>query len=240
MIRYSDASVVITGASGGIGRHIALAFAEKTNRPLILISRSKKGLDKTAHMAKQAGGEQVVSIPCDASDLHQVNSIQLTENFAAPGIIINNAGDFLLKPLQQTTSKEFHDQFESNFFTAVNITNRFLPALKKMDRGLIVNICSVSALYGLAHSGAYSSAKHALLGYSRSLRVELMETNIGITAINLGQTESPSWKESEIDKDLLIDPDDVASIILTLTQLSKRTLVEELIIQPQHGQVPPM
>jgi NADP-dependent 3-hydroxy acid dehydrogenase YdfG len=67
-----------------------------------------------------------------------------------------------------------------------------------------------------------------------------LKTEIGVTAINLGQTQSTSWEGSLIDRDLLIDPDDVARIILNLVQLSPRTVVEEMLIKPQHGRVPPM
>ena len=67
-----------------------------------------------------------------------------------------------------------------------------------------------------------------------------MQTEVGVTAINLGQTQSTSWEGSLVDRELLIDPDDVANIILNLTQLSSRTVVEEILVKPQHGRVPPM
>lgn len=240
MTEFERASVVITGASQGIGRHIALKFAKETQRTLILIARSETGLRETRDLIKQTAGNRVVTVPCDASDISDVNSFSLNEEIPKPAIIINNAGNFLLKPLYQTTSREFHEQLEANLFTAVNITNRFLPQIKKRSRGLIINICSVSALHGLPESGAYSSAKHALLGYTRSLREELKSTDIGVTAVILGQTESPSWEGSEIDRDLLIDPKDVGSVIVDITTLTSRTVVEEILIQPQHGRVPPM
>ncbi|MDZ7680135.1 MAG: SDR family oxidoreductase [Fodinibius sp.] len=78
----------------------------------------------------------------------------------------------------------------------MNITNRFLDDLKNREHSLIVNICSEGALVGLEDSGAYSASKHALLGYTRSLRKELMETKVGVTALNLGQTQSTSWEGS--------------------------------------------
>ena len=240
MTHFDDASVVITGASQGIGRHIALKFAQKSERPLILIARSERGLRETKDLIGHSADNQVVTFPCDASDISDVNSFSLSDEVPKPAIIINNAGNFLLKPLYQTTSKEFHEQLEANLFTAINITNRFLPVIKKLSRGLIINICSVGALHGLSDSGAYASAKHALLGYTRSLREELKNTKIAVTAVNLGQTESPSWDESDIDRDLLIDPDDVGSVIVNLTNLTPRTVVEEILIQPQHGRVAPM
>ena len=142
--------------------------------------------------------------------------------------------------MQKTTHEEFIQQIQANLYSAVSVTQRFLDDLKSKPDGLVINICSVGAVEGLEDSGAYSASKHALLGYTRSLRKELMETKVGVTAINLGQTQSTSWEGSLIDRDLLIDPDDVAKIILNLTQLSPRTVVEEILVKPQHGRVPPM
>ena len=77
-------------------------------------------------------------------------------------------------------------------------------------------------------------------GYTRSLRDELKNTDIGVTAINLGQTHSSSWDESTISPQKLINPSDVALLIVQMTELTSRTLVEEIKIQPQHGRVPAM
>lgn len=237
---YARSSILITGASKGIGRNIAVTFAKMTTRPLLLISRDKQGLQETQNMCLEAGGEQVKIIICDLTDEKQVASIRVPDSFPAPGILINNAGSYLLKGLSETSHEEFLEQVQSNLFTAVHTTNRFLDKLKGMDRALIVNICSVGSLEGLKESGAYSAAKHALLGYTRSLRKELINTTVGVTAINLGQTQSTSWEGSNIDRNLLIDPRDVARLIVTLTQLSPRTLAEEIVLKPQHGRVSPM
>lgn len=233
-------SVVITGASRGIGRNIAQAFARETDFALLLIARTKSDLKDTQTLCSNIGNNKIAIAPCDAAKVKSVKKIKLPKDFPAPKVIINNAGSFLLKSLQKTTHEEFAQQIEANLYSAVNITNRFLDDLKNKSTSLIINICSVGALEGLGDSGAYSASKHALLGYTRSLRKELIETGIGVTAINLGQTQSTSWEGSLIDRDLLIDPNDVAKIILNLTQLSPRTVVEEIIVKPQHGRVPPM
>ena len=89
-------------------------------------------------------------------------------------------------------------------------------------------------------SGAYSMSKHALLGYTRSLRKELMNTNVAVSAINLGQTFSTSWDDVDIDEQKLIDPEDVGKVILALSELSKRTVAEEITMMPQGGEVNPM
>lgn len=237
---YEHSSVLITGASQGIGRSIALSFAAATNRSLILLARNKKNLEETAGLCLKAGADSVHIAVCDATDRQSMTGLELPDNFPVPGLLINNAGSFLYKTLSETSNEEFQHQIDVNLFTAVNTVNRFLTGLRKLDRALIINICSVGSLRGLADSGAYSAAKHAVLGYTRSLRDELKNTNIGVTAINLGQTHSPSWDESAMPPEKLINPTDVAQILVTLSHLSPRTLVEEVTIQPQHGRVSAM
>lgn len=240
MTTYEESSVLITGASQGIGRSISIAFSSALKRPLLLLARNQKNLEATKKLCLEAGAKDVEILICDASDELHTASLKIPEGFPPPGTIINNAGSFLFKKATDTSNREFQDQIKINLFTAVNVINRFLPELRDMDRSLIINICSVGSLRGLAESGAYSSAKHALLGYTRSLRDELKQTNIGVTALNLGQTHSPSWDESTMSPERLVNPTDVAKIMVTLASLSPRSLVEEIVIQPQHGRVEPM
>jgi short-subunit dehydrogenase len=237
---FDQQPVLITGASQGIGRSIAIAFATDTERPLLLMARNLENLEETKRLCVAEGASRVELIACDATDANAVQNIALPDDLTEPSLIINNAGSYLYKPLETTTEDEFRKQIDVNLFTAVNVTSRFLPALKQKERGLIVNISSVGATRGLAESGAYSAAKHALLGYTRSLRKELLGTNVGVTALNLGQTHSPSWAGSSVSPVDLIDPKDVASLIVAISGLSPRSVVEELLLQPQHGKVPPM
>jgi short-subunit dehydrogenase len=237
---YKESSVLITGASRGIGRSIAITFAATTRRPLLLLARNRENLEETQNLCEEAGAECAEVLECDAASEKEVARLKLPESFPKPGLLINNAGNYLYKALAETTDAEFRHQINVNLFTAVNIVKRFLPELKEMDRAHIINICSVGALRGLADSGAYSASKHALLGYTRSLREELKKTDIAVTAINLGQTDSASWDESSMSPERLINPTDVASLIVTMTEFSPRTVIEEVTLQPQHGRVPAM
>ena len=237
---YEKAPVLITGASQGIGRNIAITFAAETNRPLILLARNRDNLNKTAEMCREIGASRVEITVCDATSADELELLNLPEDLSHPGLIINNAGAYLYKHLAVTTEEEFRKQIDVNLFAAVNVVNRFLPGLRQMDRGLIINICSVASLKGLGDSGAYSASKHALLGYTRSLRRELIGTKICVTAVNLGQTHSTSWQESDMSPDKLIDPSDLSKLLVTLSQLSIQTVVEEIAIEPQNGSVAPM
>ena len=240
MKNYKNSSVLITGASQGIGRSIAITFASLTDRPLLLLARNKRNLEVTRKLCIEAGSTTVKILRCDATSAYELKKLRIPDGIPNPGIIVNNAGSYLYKPLADTTDEEFRMQVDTNLFTAVNIVNRFLTELKQLDHALIVNICSVASLRGLDDSGAYAASKHALLGYTRSLREELKETNVAVTAINLGQTHSPSWNQSEISPDRLINPTDVASLIVSISNLSVRSTVEEMTIQPQNGRVPSM
>ncbi|NBC66332.1 MAG: SDR family NAD(P)-dependent oxidoreductase [Bacteroidetes bacterium] len=237
---YKESSVLITGASQGIGRSIAITFAASTRRPILLLARNVKNLEQTKLLCEEAGANQVELLVCDATDMEEVLNLKIPGNFPDPGIIINNAGSYLYKTLADTSDEEFRQEIDVNLFTAVHIIKRFLSDLRKADRALIINICSVGALRGLKDSGAYSASKHALLGYTRSLREELKQTDIGVTAINLGQTHSTSWDQSDMSPERLINPTDVASLLVTISELSPRSVVEEILIQPQHGRVPAM
>lgn len=236
---YQKSSVLITGASQGIGRSISIAFATQTERPLLLLARNTKNLEETAALCREAGSKQVAVLVCDATSTSEMFTLDLPEGFPEPGIIVNNAGSYLYKKLEDTTNDEFQFQIGTNLYTAVNVVQRFLPSLKKLERALIVNICSIASLKGYGDSGAYSAAKHALLGYTRSLREELIESQIGVTAINLGQTHSSSWAESDMSPTKLIHPTDVANLIVAISNLSPQSVVEEISIQPQHGKVAP-
>ncbi|MEX0724605.1 MAG: SDR family oxidoreductase [Gracilimonas sp.] len=235
---YKDAPVLITGGSKGIGLSIAKVFSRETERPIILLARNEDELDNAKAECLRDGAHKVSVIPVDITNEKSVSSI----NFKAinPGILINNVGSFLFKKLEDTTAEEFKAQFQVNAMGAFNMTKAVLPFLKKLDRALIVNICSMGSLKGLKDSGAYSMSKHALLGYTRSLRKELMQTNIAVTAINLGQTYSTSWHEVDITPEKLIDPKDVGKLIISLSELSTRSVAEEIILMPQGGEVSPM
>mgnify|MGYP003626755783 CR=1 FL=1 len=235
---FEQTSVLITGGSKGIGLSIAKMFAEKTSRPLVLIARNVSDLDKAKKQCLDWGASEVTTISVDLTSEEEVAAIDVKK--LNPGILVNNAGVFLFKNLSETSSEEFDKQYKLNTFSTFNLTKHVLPTLKQKERGLIVNICSQASLKGYGDSGAYTMSKHALLGYTRSLRKELMETNIAVSAINLGQTYSTSWKDVDVDPKKLIDPEDVGKLIVSLSELSVQSVAEEIDLMPQGGEVNPM
>ncbi len=236
---FKKSSVLITGGSKGIGLSIAKMFAEKTDHPLVLIARNTSDLEKAKQQCLDWGAPKVETISADLTSEKEIAAIDF--RLLKPGILVNNAGVFLFKQLADTTAEEFDRQYRLNTFSTFNITKQVLPVLKEQERGLIVNICSQASKKGYRDSGAYTMSKHALLGYTRSLRKELAKkTNIAVSAVNLGQTYSTSWEDVDIETDKLIDPEDVGRVIVSLSELSPRSVVEEIDIMPQGGEVKPM
>lgn len=235
---FENAAVIITGASKGIGRSIAHVFAKKTQRRLVLIARNYKELKNVQTECIQLGARGVELLPADITKKEEIEALDFSS--LNPGILVNNAGSYLFKPLGETVEAEFKSQFEINTLGAFTVTNAVLPALRTQERGLIVNICSQASLKGFADSGAYTMSKHALLGYNRSLRLELMSSSVAVSAINLGQTYSTSWEGVDIDPNELIDPEDVGKLIVSLSELSPRSVAEEIILKPQGGETKPM
>ncbi len=238
VMSFKKSSVLITGGSKGIGLSIAKMFAEKTSHPLVLIARNTSDLEKAKQQCLDWGAPKVETISADLTSEEEIAAIDFRS--LKPGILVNNAGVFLFKQLSNTTAEEFDRQYRLNTFSTFNITKQVLPVLKEQERGLIVNICSQASKKGYGDSGAYTMSKHALLGYTRSLRKELAKTNIAVTAVNLGQTYSTSWEDVDIETDKLIDPEDVGRMIVSLSELSPRSVVEEIDIMPQGGEVKPM
>lgn len=232
---FNTSTVVITGASRGIGRQIAHTFASETDHALLLIARDREALHKVRQECLDKGGELIEVDTCDLTDENSIDRLQFPGTLPDPGVIINNAGTFLLKKLQDTSIQEFEQQWAINVKGPFLLTRKWIPLIREQERGLIVNISSLGALSGKERSGAYSSSKHALLGYTRSLRKELKSTNIAVSALNIGQTMSTSWEGVDVDPDELIDPADIGHLIITLTRLSTRTVVEEMILRPRQG-----
>lgn len=237
-MNFEEASVIITGGSKGIGLSIAKVFSRFTKRPIVLVARNEADLAKAKQECVQEGAKEVTTLSVDLTN----EGALLEIDFEAlnPGILVNNAGVYLYKKLEETSAQEFDQQYQLNTFSTFNLTKLVLPTLKQQDRALIVNICSQASLKGYGESGAYTMSKHALLGYTRSLRDELKDTKIAVSAINLGQTYSTSWEGIDINPNELIDPDDVGKIILSLSQLSPRSVAEEINLMPQGGEVNPV
>jgi len=200
MARIDGSRVLITGASSGIGRATTFELA-KRGAILVLTARRLKTLRKVSDEIKDAFPEARVplSIPCDVSD--KEDAIRLVKKcvdyLGSIDILINNAGIGVYGNAELTALEDFRSVMEVNFFGSVNCILEVLPHMKKIGKGLIINIASVAAMHGIPYLGAYSASKAALVALSQSLRAELANSGISMMIVYPGYTQTDFFKNEK-------------------------------------------
>jgi NAD(P)-dependent dehydrogenase (short-subunit alcohol dehydrogenase family) len=229
---------VVTGASQGIGRAVALAFAAEPVARLALVSRNEGRLETVAAACREAGAETRV-LPADVTDEVAVREVAATvlTQWGAPDILVNNAGLFRPGSLREMSATTFRDQVEANLTSAFLVTRAFLGPMIENGRGTIVFMASVASIRGYAGGVAYCAAKHGLLGLARVVREETRETGVRVTTLLPGATFTPSWEGSDLPEERFMPPEDIAQTVLSVYRLSGRSVVEEILIRPQRGDV---
>ena len=230
--------VLITGASQGIGKRVALAFAREPASRLALVARNTENLERVAAACENVGATAHV-FSCDVTDPEQVAAMaaQVQERMGTPNVLVNNAGVFRPGPIAELELDLFRQQIDVNLVSAFLVTKAFLPALMRRQSGRVIFLGSVASVKGYAGGAAYCAAKHGLLGFARTLREETKEAGIQVTTVMPGATLTPSWDGVDLPEDRFMPPEDVARAIVEICGLSDRTVVEELLLRPQLGDI---
>lgn len=230
-------SIVVTGATKGIGRAIVDLFAAE-GFDVAFCARSAADVDafvgalQQRHPARRFMGRAV-----DVRDKAAVTAFGLAvvDAFGAPDVVVNNAGVFVPGTLAAEEDGAFEMIIETNVYSAYYLTRALLPALVKAGAGHIINMGSVAGLKAYPTGGSYSVSKFALLGLSKGLREELKGTGLKVTALMPGAVWTDSWAGSGVAEERLMPAADIARIVLDLTRLSPNTVVEEMVIRPMLG-----
>lgn len=177
---------VITGASRGLGKAMAVALAAEGVR-VALVSRSDTDLDRVADEIAGADGEAAV-FAADVSSDEQVRktAAKILSRFGTVNILINNAGLAVRRSVTELTSDEWRAVLETNVTSAYLMCHSFVPVMKGQGYGRILNIASIMASISLPGRTAYSASKAALLGFTRSLALELAPERITVNSISPG------------------------------------------------------
>jgi short-subunit dehydrogenase len=125
----------------------------------------------------------------------------------------------------------------ANLYSAYNTTRGIVPGMKKKRSGHIFNICSIASIKAYDNGGSYAISKFAMLGFSKCLREELKEFGIRVTAVLPGATRTASWAASDLPDERFMRIEDIAETIYAAYTLSGRSVVEEVIIRPQLGDI---
>lgn len=230
-ILQDEEYVVVTGAGRGIGKAIAERFAQNGYR-LALVSSTKEVLQEVQKSCEQLGSPDVEIFVTDLSQ-----DVEWPEAWKRldVGMVVNNAGRFSMESAKRIAQNDAFEAWKRNVLPAVQSNRFFLDHFKHKKRGLLLHIGSAASEQGRAYAAAYSSAKHALLGYVRSLRLDLMEEGIAVSVINPGQTYTHSWAGSSVDPNEIMAAEDIAELVFTISQLSPRSVVEEVTMNPIKG-----
>ena len=181
---FRGKTVVITGASSGIGAASCIEFA-KRGANLALVARRKEKLEELEKTLAEFGIRTLVC-ECDVSDKTQVEKMSslVMEQFGGIDVLVNNAGFAIYGTVSALTIEEIESQMETNYFGMVYCTKNFLPKMLGQKSGHIVNVASVAASFGLPGIAPYCASKFAMLGFSEGLKHELKGTGVGITVVS--------------------------------------------------------
>ncbi|MBB5897168.1 SDR family oxidoreductase [Kutzneria kofuensis] len=190
-----DRVVVITGATGGVGRATARAFAEQGDR-VALLARGEAGLAAAAEEVRQAGGTPL-PIPVDVADAAQVEeaATAVETAFGPIDVWVNDAFTSVFAPADEISADEYRRVTEVTYLGYVYGTLAALKRMKPRDRGTIVQVGSALAHRGIPLQSAYCAAKHAIKGFTESLRCELLHDHSGVhvTMVHLPAVNTPQF-----------------------------------------------
>ncbi|MGW4059890.1 SDR family NAD(P)-dependent oxidoreductase [Amycolatopsis sp. NPDC004747] len=230
---FADKVVLVTGASRGIGRAVALAFAREGAR-LVLAARSAEHLALVAKEVRQLGSE-AVPVPTDVTDPDAVTALVATAitRFGRIDVLVNNAGTGKVGAIGST---DFADNvghtLRASLFGAIDVTQRVLPVFRRQRSGAIVNMSSVMGRKAFARFGSYAIVMHAVSAFSDSLRQEVAGSGIQVSVIHPALTATDLLRdaaEAEMPPPFRhmtpLAADDVARAVVTAVRRGKRRVV---------------
>ncbi len=189
---FSNSVIVITGASTGLGRALALDLAPQRPK-LVLAARDQARLEQVAADCRRLGAEALV-VAADLSEREQCRHLieRTAQHFGRLDVLVNNAGRAMWTRFDELTDPAIIEELmRLNYLGSVHCTHYALPLLKE-SRGLIVAMASLSGLIGVPLLSGYAATKHAMIGFFESIRIELAESGVGVTIV------APDFVQSEI------------------------------------------
>ena len=237
-MNLKDKVVVITGASKGIGKNISIALA-KEGAITVLVSRNKKTLEKTHEEILSLGGK-ALAIPADISKEEEILNLfsKVKDQFGRLDILINNAATIITGKLVDFSLKDYDKMMQTNLRGLYICCQQALRIMLPQKSGYIINISSVAGFKGYAEQSAYTASKHGVMGITKSLAAEAYKDGIFVSAILPGgvDTELAWYARPDIDRSILISPQDIADTVLYLLRLSDTAWVDQIYIHRKTAQ----
>jgi 3-oxoacyl-[acyl-carrier protein] reductase len=224
---------IVTGASRGIGRAIAMLLASEGVR-VAATARSEEKLRQLQHDIESTGGTTHIigANLLDPSSAQHIVSQTIT-NFGRVDILVNNAGIAIQAPLIETSMEQWDQLMTINARAPFLLCKEAIPHMKTVGGGTIIQIVSVIGVKGYIHQGAYTASKHALMGMSKVLAQEVQADNIRVHTILPGgvATEMIEQMRPDLKKSDVMAPEDIAEIILFLLTHRSNAVIDDIHVR---------
>jgi NADP-dependent 3-hydroxy acid dehydrogenase YdfG len=228
--------ILLTGATGGIGAQTARLLVAGGAR-LFVTGRNAAKLNA---LAAELHLPPTQCCCADLSDESQVQALhqQYFSVFEGIDILINASGVGIIRPIDQLTESDLLQSLRSNLIAPFLLIKSFLPAMKEVKKGLVINIPGVLGKVPMAGAAAYCASKYGLVGMMQSIREEVKRTEIRFTNIYLGGVDSAFWDtiDLRVQRDKMIQAEEAARAIWFLCQQPASGVASEMVLQPFNHQ----
>lgn len=230
---------IITGASSGIGKATAIAFAQ-AGIAAALVSRSQDKLESVVKATKTAGVEaKGYTLDLAVVDKVKTEMSAIARDFQPIDILVNNAGMGYTKNIADTPLADWQQVLSLNLTSVFQSTQAVLPLMRDRGSGVIINIASIAAQSFFPDWGAYSVSKAGLVAFSKTLAIEEKPHGIRVMTIYPGAVNTPIWDtdsvQADFNRSLMLTPEVVAQTILHAATLPTGAVIEEITLMPSAG-----
>ena len=219
-------AALVTGASRGIGRAIAERLADKYE--IVAVARTAKALDEVSRGIQSRGG-RCRTIVLDVSDHAAVSSAL---GGLEVDVLVNDAGLGIIKPVADLTVEEWRRQVSVNLDGMFYVTRAVLPGMLARQRGVIVNIGSLAGRNPFAGGACYSATKHAVIGFTESLMLEVRDAGVRVAVVMPGSVDTEFGGHAAGHAPWKLAPADVAEAVWYVINQPERALVSRVEIRP--------
>lgn len=229
-------SILVTGGTKGIGRAIIERFGAE-GFDVFTCARQKGDLeDLKSDFESRYPTQNIHIFPADMSKKEEVQAFsEAVKVVGIPNVIVNNTGVFYPGSIHSEPEGNFEKMMHTNLFSAYYLTRAFTSEMIARKSGHIFSIGSIAGLTAYANGGSYAISKWAMLGFTKCLREELKDFNIKVTSVLPGATYTASWAGVDIPEERFMKSADIAESVWGAYNLSPYSVVEEIVIRPQLG-----
>ena len=231
--------VVVSGGTKGIGRAILMRFAAE-GFDLITCARNQQDLNELKNNILENFPQ--VKIEAFKADLGKAEEVKAFVDFiqgleVKVDVLVNNAGLFLPGSIHDEPEGNLSFMLETNLMSAYYLTRGLIHPMKARKCGHVFFISSTAGIMAYSNGGSYSVSKHAMQGLAKAIREEMKEHGVRVTTLMPGATYTSSWEGSGMDESRFMRSEDIAELVWNAFNLSDRTVVEEILVRPQLGDI---